>query len=304
MSASSDSHSNRQTSIHRPVLVREVLRAVDPQPGQVIVDGTVGGGGHSREILSRIGPSGRLIGLDRDPAMLKLAANAVSGANVDLVHASYAELTDVLEQLDTGPVDAILLDLGLSSDQLAENSRGFGFSTTAPLDLRFDVTRGEPAWQLLERLGKAELCTLFQDYGEERFAAAIAAEIISQRTQQPIRTGQDLTEIVDRVASSERGARSDRNSAARVFQALRIAVNEELGQLEKFLNSVLEKNLKTGGRGAIISFHSLEDRLVKNAFRDKHRFRVLTPKPVIATAVEQRANPRSRSAKLRVVEKR
>ncbi len=290
-------------SVHLPVLVREVLQALQPQPGQVIVDGTVGGGGHSREILSRIGKTGTLIGLDRDPMMLKFAAQKVAGDNVHLVHASYAQLPKVLDELGIAAVDGILLDLGLSSDQLADRQRGFGFAADGPLDLRFDVTQGEPAWQLLERIDEQELAQLLTDYGEERFAAEIAARIVAARRSEAIRTAQDLTEVVATAINSKRGGRGERNPATRVFQALRIAVNEELGQLEVFLKSHLVNLLQTGGRAAIISFHSLEDRLVKNAFRDKHRFRVLTTKPVIPAAVEQRANPRSRSAKLRAVER-
>ncbi len=303
MPTSSSPDSESQRSVHIPVLMREVLRGLDPQPGAVIVDGTVGGGGHSREILTRIGETGTLIGLDRDPMMLRLAAQKVAGPNVTLVHSSYANLSQVLEELGIGQVDGILLDLGLSSDQLSDRQRGFGFTSEGPLDLRFDVSQGEAAWQLLERLDAEGLENLLKEYGEERFARAIAADIVTQRKRHPILTGQDLTRIVTDVLTSKRGPRLERNPATRVFQALRIAVNEELGQLESFLKSELEKNLKTGGRAAIISFHSLEDRLVKYAFRDKRRFRILTPKPVIPMAVEQRANPRSRSAKIRVVEK-
>ncbi len=300
MSSSSSSDSTPPLSVHLPVLMREVLRALDPQPGQIIVDGTAGGGGHSREILKRIGDTGTLIGLDRDPMMLQLAAQKVQGDNVHLIHASYALLPQVLEDLGIAQVDGILLDLGLSSDQLADRRRGFGFAAEGPLDLRFDTSAGEPAWQLLERLNEEELATIFTEFGEERFASQIAARIVETRKRKPILTAQDLTAVVTAAVTSKR---SDRQPATRVFQALRIATNEELGQLEVFLKSHLQDFLKTGGRGAIISFHSLEDRLVKNAFRDKHRFRVLTPKPVIPAAVEQRANPRSRSAKLRAVER-
>lgn len=303
MPSSSPSDPTPPLSVHLPVLMREVLRALNPQPGQIIVDGTAGGGGHSREILKRIGDTGTLIGLDRDPMMLQLAAQKVQGDNVHLIHASYALLPEVLQDLGIAQVDGILLDLGLSSDQLADRRRGFGFAAEGPLDLRFDTSQGEPAWQLLERLNEEELATIFTEFGEERFASQIAQRIVESRKRKPILTAQDLTAVVSEAVTSKRAARSDRQPATRVFQALRIAANEELGQLEVFLKSHLQDFLKTGGRGAIISFHSLEDRLVKNAFRDKHRFRVLTPKPVIPAAVEQRANPRSRSAKLRAVER-
>jgi len=289
-------------SVHVPVLLREVLRYLAPQPGQVIVDGTTGGGGHSGEILSRIGETGQLIGLDRDPMMLGFAGKRLEGTNVTLVHSSYARLREVLDELHIDCVDAVLLDLGLSSDQLADRERGFGFAAEGPLDLRFDTTVGTPAWRLLETADADELTRIFTDYGEERYARKIAEGIVTRRASRPIKMAAELSAVVtDAVPGKSR--RTERQPAARVFQALRIAVNEELGQLETFLKTQLDEILKTGGRAAIISFHSLEDRLVKNAFRDKQRFRVLTPKPVIPIAAEQRANPRSRSAKFRAVER-
>jgi len=296
-----DDHVQPAASVHLPVMLRETLQALDPQPGQTILDGTVGAGGHSQKILERIGPDGTLIGLDRDPMMLGFAAQKVSGPNVHLVQSSYAQLPDVLAKLQIESVDGMLLDLGLSSDQLADRERGFGFAAEGLLDMRFDITSGKPAWRLLERADAEELARVFREFGEERHAELIAERIVSERRRRPIRTSRELNELVADVIVSKRAGRGERQPAARVFQALRIAVNEELGQLEIFLKSHLEKFLKRGGRAAIISFHSLEDRLVKNAFRDKQRFRVLTPKPVIPTAVEQRANPRSRSAKLRAV---
>lgn len=290
-------------SVHLPVLLRETLRLLDPQPGQIIVDGTVGGGGHSREILARIGESGRLIGLDRDPMMLRLAAAKVSGDNVTLVHSSYARLPEVLDNLGIDHVDGVLLDLGLSSDQLADRSRGFSFTALGRLDLRFDTTEGQPAWELLASLEAKELATIFSECGEERFSRKIADRIVARRLTNPVKSARDLNDAVLQAIPRTRGNRSNRQPGARVFQALRIAVNGELGELETLLKTELKKKLKNNSRVAIISFHSLEDRLVKNAFRDKQRFRVLTPKPVVPTAAEERANPRSRSAKLRAVER-
>jgi 16S rRNA (cytosine1402-N4)-methyltransferase len=266
----------------------------------IVVDGTVGAGGHSREILKRIGPTGTLIGLDRDPQMLALAAQKVAGSNCRLVQASYAQIEDVLQEQGIEKADRILLDLGLSSDQLADPTRGFSFQSTGPLDLRFNPGRGTPAWEFLARLDAEELADIFHQYGEEPFSRRIAQTIVERRRKQPIRTAADLVAVVHEAAMPRHVAQSSRKEpATRVFQALRIFVNDELGQLEQALDHVLDSTLKPGGRAVIISFHSLEDRLVKNAFRDSQKWQILTPKPVVATAAETRANPRARTAKLR-----
>jgi 16S rRNA (cytosine1402-N4)-methyltransferase len=305
------------------------LQNLQLEPGQVVVDGTVGAAGHSCEILRRIGPQGTLIGLDRDGLMLEIAARnlttgQLSAFRCHLHQASYAQLPDVLAGLQIPAVDRILLDLGLSSDQLADHSRGFSFAADGPLDLRFDVTQGEPATELVARLDEQQLGELFERYGEESQGRRMARSIVEWRKHQPIRTGLDLADaIVGTRAThrpSARGARQSgnrpssnrpsgnrqsghRHPATRVFQALRIAVNHELEQLETALGGVLYNCLKPGGIVVIISFHSLEDRLVKLAFRDQKLWQPLCPKPITASPAEQRFNPRSRTARLRVAKK-
>lgn len=286
--AASDPH-----AVHVPVLLTEVLHWLDLQPGQVVVDGTLGAGGHATEIVRRIEPGGRLIGLDRDPMMLQLAQSALGTPTSHLVHASYAELTRVLSQLNIEQVDAVLVDLGLSSDQLAHADRGFGFDS-AGLDMRFDPTGGQTAADLLNESTAAQLADIFYEYGEERFSRRIARRIVESR---PIETAAQLADVVRRATASGRG-RQRIHPATRVFQALRIAVNDELGALERLLRHELPVALRPGGRAVVISFHSLEDRLVKHAFRDGP-WDVLTRKPVTADDAEIRTNPRARSAKLR-----
>lgn len=288
---------------HVPVLLREVIRALDLAPGQIVVDGTLGAAGHSRQIVKRIGPEGTLIGLDRDPLMLALAAKQLDAPNCHWIHASYAELKEVLIRLEIPAVDRVLLDLGLSSDQLADESRGFGFQSTGPLDLRFDTTRGAPAWQWLELLHESELADVLYKYGEEPFSRRIARVLVERRTSNPIRTASDLTAAVLAALPAHVQHSARKQPATRVFQALRIAVNEELVQLERALDRVLFDSLKSGGIVVIISFQSLEDRLVKQAFRDSQKWQTLTPKPITATAAEIRMNPRCRTAKLRAARK-
>ena len=288
-----------QKAVHIPVLLREVLQHLDLQPGLTVVDGTVGAGGHSAQILKRIGPTGRLVGLDRDPYMLGWAAKKLEAPNCQLIHASYAQMRSVLDDLGIDRVDRILLDIGLSSDQLAADDRGFSYQATGPLDLRFDTTQGEPAWKWLQKTGLAELQEILDNYGEEPFARRIAERIVQQPPIKPIRTAQDLSEVVQSALPASLSVQARRDPVIRVFQALRIAVNQELLQLETVLSGVLANCLAPGGIVVIISFHSLEDRQVKQAFREPAVWHNLTSKPVSATPQEQRANPRSRSAKLR-----
>jgi len=200
-------------------------------------------------------------------------------------------------------INRILLDLGLSSDQLGDDERGFGFESTGELDLRFDTRTGSPAWKLLETLPESELCEIFEVYGEERFSQRIASHLVKQRKTAPIRTAAELIKAVQQAIPSKALASARKNPATRVFQALRIAANQELEQLETMLESVLPEVLKPGGKAAIISFHSLEDRMVKQAFKNQTIWKNLTPKPIVATQAEQRVNPRCRSAKLRVAMK-
>ncbi len=288
--------------LHVPVMLDEVLQALDPQPGQTFVDGTLGGGGHTEAIAQRVGASGQVVALDRDPDALTRVETRLRGLPVLLVGASYDELSDVLAQLEIASVQGIVLDLGLSSDQLADDGRGFSFDSTGPLDLRFDPSTGQPAWQWLTHLDEARLADVIFRYGEERHSRRIARNIIQQQAQEPIRTAAQLADVVRR--SVPRGRSRPRiDPATRTFQALRIAVNDELGILERGLAQFPDA-LVEGGRVAVISFHSLEDRLVKEAFRDNPRYKPVMRKPLRPSAAEVDRNPRARSAKLRVAEKR
>ncbi|QDU02497.1 Ribosomal RNA small subunit methyltransferase H [Gimesia chilikensis] len=299
---------DQKRPVHIPVLLREVMEQLDLSPGLVVVDGTVGAGGHSQHILKQIGTTGTLIGLDRDEMMLgfareKLGAETLPDGQCFLRQASYAELPAVLEELQIPSVDRVLLDLGLSSDQLSDETRGFGFETPGDLDLRFDTRQGIPAWQLLETLSEAELVEIMEVYGEERFSQRIASQLVQQRKTNPVRTAADLIAAVQAAMPAKVLATARKNPATRVFQALRIAANQELEQLETMLDAVLPQALKPGGRAVIISFHSLEDRMVKQAFKDRDQWKNLTAKPITATQAEQRVNPRCRTAKLRVAVK-
>ncbi|WP_417387576.1 16S rRNA (cytosine(1402)-N(4))-methyltransferase RsmH [Gimesia sp.] len=299
---------DQKRPVHLPVLLREVITQLDLSPGLIVVDGTVGAGGHSEHILQKINNEGTLIGLDRDDMMLgfatqKLKPESLPAGRCYLRQSSYAELPAVMEELQIETVDRVLLDLGLSSDQLGDDERGFGFESAGELDLRFDTRTGVPAWQLLESLSESELCEILEVYGEERFSQRIASQIVKQRKAVPVRTAADLIKVVQQAIPGKALAAARKNPATRVFQALRIAANQELEQLETMLETVLPQVLRPGGRAAIISFHSLEDRMVKQAFKNQKVWKNLTAKPIVATQAEQRVNPRCRTAKLRVAVK-
>jgi len=248
-------------------------------------------------LAERVGPAGRVIAVDRDPGAVEAAAQRLAGLPLTAVHGNFADLPELLRELELPAVDAIMLDLGMSSDQLADLERGFSFDADGPLDLRFDPGSGEPASRLVNRLDERRLAELIRRYGEERFSRRIARAIVEQRRQAPIRTARQLAQVV-RGAVPRRGP-SRIDPATRTFQALRIAVNQELTCLETALKRFPEC-LKPGGRVAIISFHSLEDRRVKQAFRDDPRYKVLSKKPIRPKPEEIALNPRARSAKLRV----
>jgi 16S rRNA (cytosine1402-N4)-methyltransferase len=287
--------------VHRPVLGREVVAWLVPAPreGAVLVDGTVGAGGHAAALAAGLGPGGRLIGLDRDPEMLALAERTTHGLPVTLVQASYSDLGEVLDELGIEAVDGIVLDLGLSSDQLSWAHRGFSFAIDGPLDMRFDPETKSTAAVVVNTWSEEDLSRLFFEYGEERYARRVARRIVAARRIEPIATTGRLAAIVRQSIPGKWG-RID--PSTRVFQALRIAVNAELDHLDTAL-AEFANWLKPGGRAAVISFHSLEDRRVKVAFRDDPLLTVLTRKPVVATAEEVAVNPRARSAKLRVAER-
>jgi 16S rRNA (cytosine1402-N4)-methyltransferase len=304
--------------LHIPVLAREVVDWLNPQPGQVIVDGTLGGGGHTRLIAERLASGRRrlasggrqppenpadasfVLALDRDPAAIAAAERNLAGLPVQVARANFCDLPSVLDELKLEAVDTVLLDLGLSSDQLADESRGFSFDADGELDLRFDREEGEPAWKILARLRENEIADLIYQFGEERFSRRIARRIVEQRATRPIRTAGELADLVRRAVPRS----ADRiDPATRTFQALRIAVNRELESLDLALERIPDR-LKPGGRLAIISFHSLEDRRVKEAFRSDPRLEPRTKKPIRPTEEEVASNPRSRSAKLRVAERK
>ncbi len=287
---------------HVSVLPDEVLALLNPQPGQEFVDATVGAGGHARLLAERLGPAGRLIGLDRDASMLALAAPRLRGggttsplAPVTLVQAGFDELAPVIRRLDMEAVDGLLADLGVCSDQLDAAERGFSFGQPAPLDMRLDPTCGETAADLLRRLPERDIADLIWRYGEERFSRRIARRIVETRRLQPLKTTEQLADLVRRCVPRppRKGGRKRPpiDPATRVFQALRIAVNDELGALDRLL-AALPDCIRPGGRVALISFHSLEDRRVKQAFRDRTRWQELTRKPVQAGEEEIARNPR------------
>jgi 16S rRNA (cytosine1402-N4)-methyltransferase len=286
---------------HVPVLAEEVVTWLRPAAGKTYVDGTLGGGGHARLLAEAVGPQGQVIGLDRDPAAIERAAAELHELPIQAIEANYSDLPEVLDELKLDAVDGILLDLGLSSDQLADPNRGFSFHSSGPLDLRFDTSRGEPAWKLVERLSAEHLADLIYRYGEERYSRRIARRIVDSRKANPIRTAADLARVVRQSVPRSREERID--PATRTFQALRIAVNEELKWLEVALRR-LPDCLQLGGRLAVISFHSLEDRLVKEAFQTDERLEVCTRRPIRPGEQEVAVNPRSRSAKLRVAERK
>jgi 16S rRNA (cytosine1402-N4)-methyltransferase len=289
------------SSVHVPVLLEQVVHWLEPCPGAVLVDGTLGGGGHTRALAAQVGKDGLVIAIDRDPAAIDAAERSLRGLPVRLARANFCDLPEVLEQLKIKTVDGVVFDLGLSSDQLADTGRGFSFSADGPLDLRFDPTSGEPARRLVNRLSEEHLTQMFSNYGEERYSRRIAKAIVRQRREQPIETSAELAELIRRSVPRPPG-RERIDPATRTFQALRIAVNDELVSLEIALRRI-PNCLRLGGRMAVISFHSLEDRRVKESFRSDQRLKVLTRRPVRPEEAEMQDNPRSRSAKLRVAER-
>lgn len=286
--------------VHVPVLLEETLHWLDPQPGDFFVDGTLGAGGHTRALAERVGPAGCVLSFDRDPAALAAAEENLRGLPVKIVHANFAELPQILAQEELPPAKGILVDLGLSSDQLADRERGFSFDAEGPLDMRFDPESGESAWQLIQRLPEKALADLIYKYGEEHASRRIAKALCEFRKTQFTCTAKELAEVIY-SAIGRKQFRDRIDPATKTFQALRIAVNKELDSLESAL-ARFPTCLKPGGRLAVISFHSLEDRPVKQAFLATP-WKVLTKKPVVAAEEEIERNPRSRSAKLRVAER-
>lgn len=294
-----DIFSMTQEPVHVAVMPREVLHYLQLSPGLTVMDGTVGAGGHSAEILKQIGAAGRLVGFDRDPMMLAHASRTLNQSNCTLIHSTYSDAREQLANAGILKVDRVLLDLGLSSDQLIDEERGFGFASAGKLDMRFDVSSGRSVAELLNQATEAELCDIMTTFGEERFATQIAAEIVRRRTRHEFETTTELEDCV-RSAIPRTAAKQAKNPATRVFQAFRIAVNKELDHLHDMMVNVLPQILESDGIAVILTFHSLEDRIVKSAFKGHQGWQVLTKKPVEATPAEVRLNPRSRSARLRV----
>jgi 16S rRNA (cytosine1402-N4)-methyltransferase len=301
---------------HAPVLLEEAVSALGVRADGIYVDCTFGRGGHSRAILARLGTEGRLIGLDRDPAAVDAGRDIVDG-RFEVVHAAFSELREVLARLDVAAVDGVLLDLGVSSTQLDDPQRGFSFRHSGPLDMRMDTSRGQSATQWLATAGEGEIREVIARYGEERFAKQIAAAIVAARAQRPVASTRELAAI---VAKAVRTREAHQDPATRTFQALRIHVNQELAQLALVLPQALDV-LRPGGRLVVVSFHSLEDRIVKRFMRDQAaadrlpkdlpvrardlpspRARIVG-KPIRPSAPEVAANPRSRSAIMRVAER-
>ncbi|MDP2694783.1 MAG: 16S rRNA (cytosine(1402)-N(4))-methyltransferase RsmH [Gallionella sp.] len=301
---------------HTTVLLNEAVEALAIKPGGVYVDGTFGRGGHSALILERLGDTGRLIALDKDPAAVA-AGEAWRDARFCMVHRGFAQLAEVLREQGVAKVDGILLDLGVSSPQLDEAARGFSFRCDAPLDMRMDTSSGMTAAQWLATVDEGLLTEVIRDYGEERFAKQIARAVVAARAIEPIHTTRQLVELVGKTV---RTREAGQNPATRTFQAIRIYLNGELEELARVLPECVT-HLKTGGRLAVISFHSLEDRIVKHFMRDmaegdklprgvpirasevpQGRLQ-LVGKAVRAAGAEVQANPRARSAVMRVAER-
>jgi 16S rRNA (cytosine1402-N4)-methyltransferase len=303
---------------HLPVMVQEVLESLAPAPGSLQIDATVGGGGHSLRVLEATNPDGRLLGLDADRAAIARSARRLErfGNRVTLRQTNFEHLADAAAEAGFVPADGVLFDLGLSSYQLADDERSFSFRAEGPLDMRFDTSRGVPASQLLAELDEQQLTEIFRRYGEEPNARRIARAIVKDRQVEPIETGAQLAELVARVAPAPPRGRRRVHPATRVFQALRIAVNRELETLPKALEAAVGV-LGTGGRLAVISYHSLEDRIVKRFIAAERRGCTcppeapvcicgraprrapVGPQPRRPTEQEVERNPRSRSALLR-----
>lgn len=290
-------------SVHVPVMLREVLHYLQLNEGLTVLDGTVGAGGHSFRIVEQIGESGHLFGFDRDPMMLKHAARRLPQSNVTLIQSSYANAKEFLNKTNVTQVDRVLLDLGLSSDQLADRERGFGFDAGGPLDMRFDTTDGPGAADFLRTAAAQEIENALNDFGEEPFARQIASEICKRRATHPIENTEDLENVI-RTAVPRSAFSGSKNPATRTFQSLRIVVNNELEHVHRMMTAVLPEILKPNGIAVVITFHSLEDRIVKNAFKGQRQWTALTKKPTEATPAEIRLNPRSRSAKLRAARRK
>ena len=304
---------------HKPVLLEETINGLNIKQNGIYVDGTLGGAGHSKEILKQLSSKGLLVGIDRDEEALKAAKeNLKEFQNVKYIHGNHDEITEILESLEIKEVDGILLDLGVSSYQLDERNRGFSYLGNNELDMRMDKTQPLTAKKVVNTYSEEELANIIYEYGEERFSRQIARKICEYRKNKEIETTEELVNIIEK--SMPAFAKKDGHPAKRTFQAIRIEVNDEIKPLYNTVRNCI-KLLKPGGRLCIITFHSLEDRAVKNAYIDaqgkctcpkdlpycvcgaKSEGKIINKKPIIATVKEQEENSRSKSAKLRIFEK-
>ena len=305
---------------HKPVLLEETINGLNIKKDGIYVDGTLGGAGHSKEILKQLSSKGLLVGIDRDEEALKAAKeNLKEFQNVKYIHGNHDEITEILESLDIKEVDGILLDLGVSSYQLDERNRGFSYLGNNELDMRMDKTQPLTAKKVVNTYSEEELANIIYEYGEERFSRQIARKICEYRKNKEIETTEELVNIIEK--SMPAFAKKDGHPAKRTFQAIRIEVNDEIKPLYNTVRNCI-KLLKPGGRLCIITFHSLEDRAVKNAYIDAQgkctcpkdlpycvcgaisEGKIINKKPIIATEKEQEENSRSKSAKLRIFEKK
>lgn len=289
---------------HKSVLVKEVVELLDLRPGKVIVDGTVGSGGHSLEILKRILPGGFLIGIDADEDALRRAGEKLKifEGKFSLYRENYKNIASILEKENIDTIDGFLLDLGFSSEQIEDSGRGFSFLKDAPLDMRYDKSQGETAGDIINRECREKLAWIFRNFGEERKAERIASLIVEKRREKPIETTMEIARIAAKAKAFS--AKEKINPATRIFQALRIYVNRELENIKEALLEAI-RAVSNKGRICVISYHSLEDRLVKIFFKEEAlqgRIRIITPHPVTPSWEEIKENRRSRSAKLRACE--
>lgn len=292
--------------IHKPVLVKEVIEYLDPKPNENFVDCTIGEGGHTAAILDKIKPNGRVLGIEWDAEIYEMTKSRIAERLI-LVNDSYVNLKKIIEENNFNPVNGILLDLGMSTEQLLQSGRGFTFLKDEPLDMRYNAKIPNPndqipnltAEKIVNEWPREEIEKILKEYGEEKFARKIAEKIIEQRKLKIIKTTFELVEIIKKAVplKYQHGKIS---CATRTFQALRIAVNGELENIKNVLPDAISV-LAKGGRLVVISFHSLEDRLVKNFFKEQSNFKILTKKPVMAKNEEASLNPASRSAKLRAI---
>jgi len=290
--------------VHVPVLLEEMLRALRPVPGGLYLDGTLGAGGYAEAILGASGSDGRVVALDLDPEAVHSAAVRLQGfgSRFIAIHGGFHEAAEILASLGIDSVEGAVLDLGLSSDQLDDPQRGFSFRFDGPLDMRFDTTAPETALSYLQRISASTLEEILATYGDERYCKKLARRLIQARDSGRLTTAADLVRLVNGVLGRRKGRI---HPATRTFQALRIAVNREVENLAAALEDI-PRLLKPGGRFCVVSYHSVEDRLVKRSFRERskepHRWTILTPKPVRPSQEEVKRNSRARSAKMRVLE--